>query len=186
MTKLIVFNMISLDGFFEGPNHELDWHVTDEEFDLFAIEQLRQVGTILFGRKTYQMMADFWPTDFAKREDPIVAELMNSLPKIVFSGSLKSVDWSNSKLVKENAINEVRKLKKTAKMELILFGSAEMMATLIRANLIDEFRLMVNPVVLGRGRPLFADPEMTLKFDLLNAKPFKPGNVLLNYVLKKG
>ncbi len=186
MVKLIVFNMISLDGFFEGPNHELDWHVTDEEFDLFAIEQLRLVGTILFGRKTYEMMADFWPSDFAKKEDPIVAELMNSLPKIVFSRTLKSADWENTKLVKENIIDEIRKLKETAEMDLILLGSADLMNFLIKENLIDEFRLMVNPIVLGRGRPLFVDPELTLKFDLLNTKPFKSGNVLLNYELKKG
>lgn len=178
--------MISLDGFFEGINHELDWHVTDEEFDLFTIEQLRQVGSILFGRKTYQMMADYWPTKTAKNEDPQVTEIMNSLPKVVFSRTLKSADWNNTKLIKEDCGKVIKKMKKSENEDLIIFGSAELMSFLIKENLIDEFRLMMNPVVLGRGRPLFSDPDLRLKFNLLNAKPFESGNVLLNYELLKG
>jgi dihydrofolate reductase len=186
MAKLIAFNMVSLDGFFEGPKHELDWHVTDDEFNLFTIEQLRQVGTILFGRKTYQMMADYWPNQTSIEDDPAVAELMNSLPKVVFSTTLKSADWANTRLIRSNIGKAVNKMKNSEDEDLILFGSAELMSSLIKVNLIDEIRLMVNPVVLGRGRPLFSDPDQRLKFNLLNAQPFKSGNVLLNYELEKG
>jgi dihydrofolate reductase len=186
MGKLIVFIMVSLDGFFEGPDHELDWHVTDEEFDLFAIEQLRQIGTILFGRKTYQMMADYWPTQSAIKDDPVVAELMNSLPKVVFSTTLKSVNWMNSSLVQGDSGKAVQKMKNSADEDLILFGSAELMNFLIKRNLVDEIRLMINPVVLGRGHPLFSDPDQRLRLILLNARPFKSGNVLLNYEVAKG
>jgi len=186
MAKLIVFNMISLDGFFEGPNQDLDWHVTDEEFNLFAIEQLRQVGTILFGRKTYEMMAQYWTTQTAIESDPEVAELMNSLPKVVVSNTLKSADWPDTKLVRGEIGEAVREMKETESEDLILFGSAELMSSLLREGLIDEMRLMVNPVTLGRGRPLFCDPDLRLQFNLLNARPFKSGNVLLNYELVKG
>ncbi len=185
MKRLIVFNMVSLDGFFEGPAHELDWHVTDEEFDLFAVEQLRQIGTILFGRKTYRMMAEYWPTENARKEDPIVAELMTALPKVVFSRTLKSVGWTNSRLVSDHAGDEIRRMKKEADLDLILLGSADLMNSLMRENLIDEIRLMVNPVLLGRGRPLFRDAGRTLDLNLINTRPFKSGNVLLTYELGK-
>lgn len=186
MGKLLVFNMISLDGFFEGLDHELDWHVTDEEFDLFAIEQLRQIGTILFGRKTYQMMAEYWPTQTAIEEDPVVADLMNSLPKVVFSRTLKSANWANTELVQGDSGKLVQEMKNSTDEDLILFGSAELMNTLIKNNLVDEIRLMLNPVVLGRGQPLFSDPDLRLRLNLLNARPFKSGNVLLNYEVAKG
>ena len=185
MKKLIMFNMVTLDGFFEGPDHNIDWHVTDEEFDLFAIEQLRQIGTILFGRKTYQMMAEFWPTETAMKTDPIVAGLMNDLPKMVFSRTLQSADWSNSRLVKDHLADEVIRMKERSEMDLILFGSADLMISLMREGLIDEFRLMINPVLLGRGRPLFSDTGQILTLDLIHSRPFKSGNVLLTYELEK-
>jgi dihydrofolate reductase len=99
MRKLIMFNLITLDGFFEGQNREIDWHSVDDEFNDYSIEQLNLVDTILFGRVTYQMMASYWPTPAALRDDPIVAGLMNNTPKIVFSRIMQSADWQNSILI---------------------------------------------------------------------------------------
>ena len=113
MGKIIVFNLTSLDGYFEGPNHEIDWHHVDEEFNDFAIEQLNTVDTLLFGRLTYEMMASYWPTGAAIKDDPIVAKKMNSLSKIVFSKTLSKTDWENTRLIKDNFAEEILKLKKT-------------------------------------------------------------------------
>src|SRR6266540_2587544 len=111
MRNVFLFMMVTLDGFFEGPNHEIDWHNTDDEFNEFAIHQLDTIGTILFGRITYQGMASYWPTPAAIENDPIVAGKMNSLPKIVFSTTLDKAEWSNTRLVKENVAQEVLRLK---------------------------------------------------------------------------
>src|SRR5579872_1265701 len=99
MRKVFLFMMVSLDGYFEGPNHDLSWHNVDEEFNKFAIAQTKNVGTLLFGRRTYELMRDFWPTEEARKTDPIVANQMNTTPKIVFSRTLKEAEetkyWKN-------------------------------------------------------------------------------------------
>ena len=181
MRKLFMFNMVSLDGFFAGPNGELDWHNVDGEFNDFAIPQLDEIDTLLFGRITYELMASFWPTEEALRDDPVVAEKMNSLAKVVFSRTLARVDWNNSRLVKENAAEEVAKLKQQPGKDLALFGSANLMASLLPSGLIDEFRVMVNPVVLGSGMPLFSAIRSPLKLKLQKTRSFNNGNVLLYY-----
>src|SRR5262245_33678488 len=102
MRKLFAFNMISLDGFFEGPNGDLSWHNVDEEFNQFAIEQTSSLGGILFGRVTYEGMASYWPTPPAQASDPEIAHLMNTLPKVVVSHTLQNADWHNTRLIKHN------------------------------------------------------------------------------------
>jgi dihydrofolate reductase len=111
MRKLIFFNLTSLDGYFEGPDQDINWHNVDDEFNEFAIQQTGEFGALLFGRVTYELMASYWPTEAAKRDDPMIAGLMNSLPKIVFSKTLEKVEWENIKLVKANFVEEVVKLK---------------------------------------------------------------------------
>jgi dihydrofolate reductase len=181
MRKVFLFNMISLDGFFEGPGQDLSWHNVDDEFNEFAIDQLREVDTLLFGRVTYQGMASYWPTESAISDDPIVAGLMNSLPKIVFSTTLDSVEWNNAKLVKVNIVEEISKLKQQPGKEIAIFGSSELAAALAGHGLIDEYRIMVNPVVLGAGKPLFKGTGKRLNLKLLKTKTFDSGNVLLYY-----
>src|SRR5947209_13503348 len=110
MRNLFLFMMVTLDGFFEGPNQEIDWHNVDEEFNEFAIQQLNDLDTLLFGRVTYQLMASYWPTPIAIENDPIVADKMNTVPKIVFSKTLDKAEWINSRLVKENSAEEISKL----------------------------------------------------------------------------
>ena len=121
MKKLIVFNLLTLDGFFEGPNREIDWHNVDEEFNEFAIQQLQTADAILFGRVTYQMMASFWPTSEARRDDPVVAGLMNNIPKYVFSNTLNSVDWQNTTLINGEARRSDRQIEAAARQKHIHF-----------------------------------------------------------------
>ena len=181
MRKLFSFNMVTLDGYFEGPNHEIDWHNVDGEFNEFAIEQTGAVDMLLFGRVTYQLMASYWPTPDAIKNDPIVADLMNRLPKIVFSRTLEKVEWNNTRLVKDHVAEEIVKLKQQPGKDLALFGSANLMSTLTQLDLIDEHRIMVNPVILGGGNPLFKRTNDTLSLKLVKTRVFGNGNVLLCY-----
>jgi dihydrofolate reductase len=181
MKKVIWFNMITLDGFFEGPDRELGWHNVDEDFNTFAIEQLNTVDTLLFGRVTYALMADYWPTSVAKNKNPAIAGIMNCSSKIVFSKTLSAADWNNTRIIKGNAIEELARLKKQPGKDMMMFGSAGLATSFIQHGLIDEFRIMLNPVVIGQGHPLFKDIHRKLTFKLLNTKAFISGNVLLCY-----
>jgi len=181
MRKLLFFMLTSLDGYFEGPDHDINWHNVDDEFNDFAIEQLKLVDTLLFGRVTYEMMASYWPTPDALANDPIVAGIMNSYLKIVFSTTLPGVTWQNTRLVKANAAQEISRLKQQTGKDLIIFSSSDLAVTLIPHGLIDEFRIMVNPVVLGRGKPLFQGLQQPLSLKLAQTQTFKNGNVLLVY-----
>ncbi len=181
MGKIIMFNMATVDGFFSGPTGEIDWHHVDDEFNEFAIAQLNAAGGLLFGRATYDVMASYWPTDMAKTDDPIVANKMNTLPKIVFSRTLDRADWNNTRLVKGSVTEEIAKLKQQSGQDWFLFGSADLASTLTHFGLIDEYRVMVNPVILGGGRPLFKGVEDRLNLKLVSAKTFRNGNVLLCY-----
>ena len=173
--------MITLDGFFEGPNREIDWHTVDEEFNEYAIELLNSVDVLLFGRVTYELMASYWPTPSATTDDPIVADKMNNLPKIVFSKTLKKTEWKNTRLVKENIAEEITKLKYQPGKDLAMFGSSDLALSLIQMGLIDEYRIIVNPVVLGNGKSLFKGINEKLNLKLLKTKTFRSGNVVLYY-----
>jgi dihydrofolate reductase len=177
MRKVIVSNLMSLDGFFEGPNHELDWFVVDEEFFAYARDMLRGVDTIVFGRKTYQHMADYWPSAPADE----IADQMNNLPKIVFSRTLESAEWQNSTLVKSDAIAEISKSKQLPGKDMVILGSASLASFLLQQGLIDEYRVILNPVLLGSGRPLFQDVKQRLRLKLSRTKLFGSGVVVLYY-----
>jgi dihydrofolate reductase len=181
MGKLIAFNLITLDGFFEGPNHDISWHNVDQEFNEFAVEQTGAMGALLFGRVTYQLMSSYWPTPAAIADDPIVAGLMNRLPKVVFSRTLEKVHWNNTKLIKDHVAEEITTLKQQPGKDLALFGSANLMTTLIQLDLIDEHRILLNPVVLGSGQPLFKDVKDKFKLSLVKTRTFRSGNILLCY-----
>jgi len=181
MRKVILFNFITLDGFFEDENQSLEWHNVDDEFNKFAIEQLNTADLLLFGRITYQLMASYWPTPDSIADDPVVAQKMNSLPKIVFSKTLEKAEWENTRLVKENIREEIEKLKNQPGKDMFIFGSAELASTLREMGLIDEYRIMVNPVVIGSGKPLFLNINTNFNLKLLRTTVFKSGNVLLYY-----
>lgn len=179
MRRVIMWNMVTLDGFFEGPKSwDIDWHeyVWGDELEQFSLEQSKSIGMLLFGRVTYQGMAGYWST--AKGE---TADFMNTVPKAVFSRTLERADWSNTRLVKSNAEEEVVKMKQQPGKDLFIFGSANLSSTFMRHGLIDEYRLGLNPLVLGGGNPLFKSNPERLRMRLLEARPLKSGVVLLRY-----
>ena len=181
MRKIVVSEMVSLDGYFAGPDGNLDWHVVEDEFNAFARRQLEEMDTLLFGRVTYEGMASYWPTEAAMTDDPEIADAMNHLPKLVFSRTLKTVDWSNSRLARDDLAEEVTRLKVQPGKDMAIFGSGEIVSALARLDLIDEYRLFVCPVVLGSGKSLFAGLSGTLNLKQLKAQPFASGVVLLYY-----
>ena len=181
MRRIFLFMMVSLDGYYEGPNGDISWHNVDAEFNEFAIQQLNEIDTLLFGRKTYEVMASYWPTETAIRNDPVVAGLMNSLPKIVISHTFEKVEWENTQLIKENIAEEIVKLKSQPGKDMAVFGSSDLTVSLAQMGLMDEYRLMVNPVVLGEGKTLLKGTQSKLDLRLIDSKTFKSGNILLYY-----
>lgn len=179
MRKLIMWNLVTLDGFFEGRKRwDIDWHdsVWGDELERFSIEQSKSIGMLLFGRVTYEGMAAYW-----SKEKGQIADFMNSVPKVVFSKTLNKADWNNTRLVTGDAEAEVLDLKKLPGKDLFIFGSADLSATFTRTGLIDEYRLCVAPVILGGGNPLFKESPARLKLKLIEARPFQSGGVLLRY-----
>ena len=185
MAKIYLFMMVSTDGYFEGRDHDLSWHNVDGEFNEFAAQQTSQAGTMLFGRKTYELMSGFWPTEHVRQEDPLVAKYMNTTPKIVFSKTLASLTeipyWENASLANELVKEDILRLKKEASKEIAIFGSNALCVSMMELGLVDEFRLMVNPVALGEGSRLFGGLHNRLQLELFNTRTFKSGNVLLYY-----
>jgi len=181
MGKLVMFNFVSLDGFFAGPNGEIDWHVVDDEFNKFALAQLDSADGLLFGKLTYQLMEGYWPTPDAARQAPDIAARMNSLSKTVVSRTLKTAEWKNSRLIRGNLQDEVSKLKQHARNYLLLLGSGDLASALTELRLIDEYRLMVAPVALGNGKALFRNIGKRLALKLSASKPFSSGSILLSY-----
>jgi dihydrofolate reductase len=170
-----------LDGFFEGPNKELDWHIVDEEINQYANDLLSKVDSILFGRVTYQLMADYWPAaamnPSTSKGDLEIADKMNNLPKIVFSKTLQEVKWNNSRLVKENIAEEISKIKQQPGKDMVIFGSGSIVSTFMHLGLIDEYRIIVNPVVLGSGKPLFKGINDKQNLKLLKTKVLGSGSL---------
>ncbi|NSL87725.1 dihydrofolate reductase [Chitinophaga sp. Mgbs1] len=181
MRKVVFQMMVSLDGYFEGPNREIDWHNVSGEFDDYAHQLLDSADTLLFGRITYEMMVSYWPSRMAIENDPVVAAKMNGLPKIVFSRTLKSVDWQNTVLISNNIAAEVSRLKNIPGKDLLLLGSSNLALSLLSMGLIDECQLIVNPVMLGQGRKLFQGITSPLHLQLLETKKMDSGNVVLYY-----
>jgi len=179
--KLFSFLVASADGYYEGPNQEFDWPNVDEEFNEFAIRQLDEVDTILFGRVTYSLMAQWWPTDAAKEADPVVASRMNGLPKIVVSRTLDKAEWANTRVINNGVADELAKLKQQPGKGMVIMGSSNLTVSLMEMGLIDELRIMINPVVLGDGKSLFRTANGRISLKLLKTRPFESGNVLLVY-----
>jgi dihydrofolate reductase len=179
MRKIIAQEMVSLDGYFAGPNGEIDWFGWDETLRDLSISTLGRVDTLLFGRVTYEMMASYWPT--TTTEDPVIARSMNALSKIVFSSSLKKADWNNTRVVNRIDPAEIVKMKQQPGKDMVIYGSGVIVSMLSRLGLIDEYRLIVNPVILGNGKPLFKGLTEKLKLTLQEATVLGSGNVLLRY-----
>ncbi|NII27063.1 dihydrofolate reductase [Pseudoflavitalea sp. X16] len=181
MGILSSFQFITLNGFYKGPDNDISWHQHGGEESAFAEEGAQSGSTLLFGRITYEMMAGFWPTAEAQQAMPVVAEGMNKSEKIVFSRTLKTADWNNTRIVKDNIEAEVKRLKEAGKAMTIL-GSGSILTQLANSGLIDEYQVMIDPVALGSGTPLFEGLQHHLDLQLINSRVFKSGVVLLSYL----
>jgi dihydrofolate reductase len=181
MGTLASFILISLDGFYEGPNGEFDWPIVDAEFDDFAIGQLDEADTLGFGRATYDHMAAHWPTDLAQGNDPAITTRMNSKPKLVFSRGLSDADWSNTTIVAGEATEQIEAVKSATSGELLVLGSAHLTTDFAVAGVLDELRILVCPVAIGQGRSLFEDLQGRVALTLTGVRQFGCGNVMLTY-----
>lgn len=185
MRKVMVFNHISLDGYFVDAKGDMSFAQNtkpDTEWDAYVSGNAAGGGTLVFGRITYEMMAGFWPTPAAAAAMPAVAETMNNSPKVVFSKTLDKVDWKNTKLVKADPVGEIRRMKKEPGNDMIIFGSGTIVSQLAQNGLINEYVIIVDPVVLGKGRTMFAGIKENLRLNLVDTRAFKNGNVLLRYM----
>lgn len=174
----------SLDGFAEGPDGELDWFVTGPDFDRYVEQMLASIDAIVLGRNTYDALASYWPTAGAAE-----APRMNALPKHVVSRSLAAgtpLRWQNARVAGDAAAHVVTTLKGEPGRRLGLFGSASLAGTLARHDLIDEYRIVVMPVVLGRGRAAFRDVSERRALELVRTEPLAGGAVIHTYRPRPG
>jgi dihydrofolate reductase len=186
--KLSVFNSISLDGYFTGPNNDMSWarrDRNDAEWNEFVGGNASGNGVLLFGRVTYEMMASFWPSPEAAQMMPVVAKGMNRSEKIVFSKTLPKADWNNTTLLKGNLADEVRKLKQQPGNGMVILGSGQIVAQLTQEGLIDEYQIVVAPIVIGRGRTLFEGVQRRVGLKLVKSRVFQNGCVFLTYIPNK-
>ena len=183
MRKIVLWMSVSVDGFFEGPNRELDWHLVDDELHSHFNEQLAAMGAFLDGRVTYELMAGFWPTADSDPSStgPMVefARIWRDMPKIVYSRTLERADW-NTTVVRDVVPEQVMELKAKPGGDLVLSG-ADLAAAFMRHDLIDEYQLYVHPVLIGRGKPLFPRSESRISLQLAETRAFGNGVVLLRY-----
>jgi dihydrofolate reductase len=176
--------IVSLDGYIEGPNRELDWFVEDPQFEQYADEMIDSVGVAIYGRRAYESMLAYWPN--AEKNPRSLADLsfarrMNALPKIVLSRTLQSAEWNNTRIVSDNIKETISELKRQPGKPLVAWAGASLVATLTQLDLVDEYRLIVCPAVLGRGTPFFADPELTPKLKLVRTTQLGASVVVLCY-----
>jgi dihydrofolate reductase len=180
--KLIAYTSVSLDGYFTDANDDMSWaHKHDPEWQAFVAENASGGGQLLFGRVTYELMAGFWPTTLAAQSNPVVAERMNNLRKFVFSRKLDQVTWNNTTLLKGDLTAEVRKLKQEPGPNIVVMGSGSVVAQLAEAGLIDEYQIVLNPIVVGDGRTMFEGVKRKLPMKLASSRAFGNGNVVLFY-----
>lgn len=184
MRKLSVFNNVTLDGYFTDANGDMSWAhqgSDDAEFQAYTRSNASGEGELLFGRVTYEMMAAFWPTPAAQQMMPEVADGMNRMRKSVFSRTLTEATWNNTRLIKGDLAEEVRKMKSEAGPDMVILGSGSIVAQLAAARLIDAIQLVVNPVALGKGRTLFEGVPERLQLKLTTSRAFGNGKVVVSY-----
>jgi dihydrofolate reductase len=192
--RIVMFNQVSADGFFSDPEGGLDWVVADPEIHARAVESMPQTDTIMLGRKTYEQFASFWPGALrnldaagphgASKRDPAFAAMahwLNETKKLVFSRTLKHATWNNSETLADIDAKRFAKLKQQPGKDLLIFGSGSLVSQLSEHGLIDEYRFVVCPVLLGEGRPLLGELPKRVSLTLVEAKPFQSGNVMLTY-----
>jgi dihydrofolate reductase len=185
MQNIMVFENVTIDGYFAGPHGEIDWFKViqpDDEWDAFSHRQAAGGATLMFGRTTYEMMQRYWPTPEARTADPEFARIMTTSPKIVISQSLNDVEegphWRDIRLLREITEEKILALKQEE--DIVILGSGSIVQQLANLDLIDEYFLVVVPIILGNGKPLFRDVKLT-NLKLVEARSFRNGLVLLHY-----
>jgi len=184
MRKLIVFNHVSIDGYFTGENGDFRWAHTgsdDPEYQAFVAGNASGEGELLFGRITYDLMAGYWPTPIADQQNPVVAKAMNNMQKVVFSGTMEKASWNNTRLVRTDIVSEIRKMKNEAGPGMVIMGSGSIISQLAQEQVIDEYQIIVNPVALGKGRTMFDGMDKMLSLRLISTRSFNNGKVLLHF-----
>ncbi|MGB4846720.1 MAG: dihydrofolate reductase family protein [Saprospiraceae bacterium] len=181
MGKINVFNFITLNGFYKGLHEDISWHRHGGEESEYAEEGANSGSILLFGRVTYEMMAGYWPGPMAKQNSPVVAEGMNKSEKIVISKTLKKADWENTRIISENVIEEITRLKNSTDSMITILGSGSIITLLANHGLIDTYQFMIDPVALGDGTPVFNGIKNKLDLELTGSRVFKSGVVLLSY-----
>jgi dihydrofolate reductase len=183
MRRLSVFNNVSLDGYFVDATGDMSWahQQSDDEWDEFTTNNASGGGELLFGRVTYQMMESFWPTAQGHESNPVVAEQMNDLPKVVYSRTLDDVSWQNTTLVRDHLEDDVRERKNAEGPGLILMGSGTIVSQLAAAGLVDQFQLAFVPIVLGAGRTLFEGVSERFMLHRTDERTFGNGTVVITY-----
>jgi dihydrofolate reductase len=182
MGKLSAYIFTTLNGYFESPKGNISWHTHGEEENDFAKESIKPGGMMLFGRVTYEMMASWWPTPEAIKTNPIVAKGMNKADKIVFSRTLQKAEWNNTRLIRDNIFEDIQKLKDIPGRDMTILGSGSIITQFAERGMLDSFQIMIDPVVLGSGTPIFQGLKEKLNLKLTSSRVFKSGVILLNYV----
>jgi len=181
MRKMIVFNNVTLDGYYTGLDGDMGWaHKFDPEWLEFTNENAKGGGVLAFGRKTYDMMAGYWPTPMAVKNMPAVAEAMNKHPKLVFSRSMNEAKWNNTRLIKGDLVTEASKIKSEPGDDIVILGSGNLISQLAQAKLIDEYQIALTPVVVGKGKSMFEGVDKT-NLKLTKSRAFGNGTVVLWY-----
>jgi dihydrofolate reductase len=185
MRKVIVTMWVTLDGFIAGPNGEMDWVMVDDEMGKYEDDIVSSADTLILGRVTYESFAGAWPhvpeNPSASKGEIEYAHKLNAMAKLVFSKTLDKAEWNNSKLMREVLPEEVEKMKQEPGKDMVIYGSASIVQTLTNLGLIDEYQLLVHPVVLGSGKPLFKNIKDRVNLKLVETRTFHSGVVLLNY-----
>ncbi|QLH25665.1 dihydrofolate reductase family protein [Streptomyces sp. Rer75] len=180
--QVFAFLFCSLDGYHEGPDGELQWGLYDEEFFDWNLRQTREVGALLLGRRTYEHFADVWTTDHAAERMPEVTAFMNAVPKTVVTGSGQVAPWENTRIIDGSGLDaELARLRVESAGDIAVFGSSALTVTLLEQGLVDELRILVHPVLLGRGRSLYAGLRDRVDLTTGAVTVFRSGNVLLRY-----
>jgi dihydrofolate reductase len=188
MATVSVFNSISLDGYFTGANGDLSWaHGTDpndREWNDFVSGNAQGGGALVLGRVTYEMMVAYWPTEAAAKAAPNVAAGMNRMEKIVFSRTLDGSSWQNTRVVRDDPVTEIRRLKQGSGSNMVILGSGSIVSKLTEARLVDTYQFVIVPVVLGTGRTMFEGITSQLGLERTSERAFKNGNVVVGYARK--
>ncbi|RAW02887.1 dihydrofolate reductase family protein [Pseudochryseolinea flava] len=181
MAKIFAIEWLSADGYMAGPNNETDWFAWDSDIAAYYKNIQKQMSTILIGRKTYETMVAYWPTEAAKEEDRDIVTHMNDSKKYVFSTSLHEATWKNTSIIEAIDTNSINEIKASSSRDLVLYGSASILTQLASHNLIDEYQFMVSPIALGKGKTAFSHIAQPIPLKLKNVVHFKNCGALLVY-----